>query len=218
MRVEILCDRSKRCPAGIQEQLTRIGGTNPYGQPMFRFVWARNRTTKALSTGDSGKLAPKIREVLKYDDEDCWHLEKWCPAEVYGSPERWHVEQESMLGGYPFEGEYETCYKYYSLSLNIVYSIVPLIQKAREMTYAERLWRRKEMAAKKDADLFKDMDDAYDDMAPLSYNDVSFAGQKNCASEFERIVDKRKKKIRMTAEDLQKQTGFGSSGFQVGKS
>ena len=46
-----------------------------------------------------------------------WHIEKWLPPEVYGSPRAWYaqtIERENgvsvaALGPYPSRGEYEHC-------------------------------------------------------------------------------------------------------------
>ena len=30
----------RTCPEWFQKELTRIGGKNPYGEPMFKLVWS----------------------------------------------------------------------------------------------------------------------------------------------------------------------------------
>lgn len=218
MQIELLANRTRHCPKEIQDYLTAVGGTNIYGQPNFRFVWAQTRTTRAVSTGDRGKLAPKVREILKYDDEPVWHLEKWCDPSMYGTPETWMTENrqpetnEPMLGPYPFQGEYESCHKYNSLSYRIVTNIVPMIKKAREMDYQERLSRIKAEQEKKDKAMFAEMDDKFDDMAPAFANATSFHGQKNCASYIDRTL--RKKPVTKSLQQQQKESGW-SGGFQV---
>jgi hypothetical protein len=60
----------------------------------------------------------ELREVPKYLPLDRWHVERWVPPEVYGSPEEWYRRTMEVqdgirfpgLGPYPSRGEYEHCF------------------------------------------------------------------------------------------------------------
>jgi hypothetical protein len=47
----------------------------------------------------------------KYAQVNRWHIERWCPPEMYGSPEEWMLLTTEngvpALGPYPSRGEYE---------------------------------------------------------------------------------------------------------------
>ncbi|HYA89412.1 MAG TPA: hypothetical protein VEF54_01170, partial [archaeon] len=60
----------------------------------------------------------ELRRVPKYLPLDRWHIERWMPPEIYGSPEDWYAQtieiedgvRNPALGPYPARGEYEHCY------------------------------------------------------------------------------------------------------------
>lgn len=96
-------------PLWFQQELTRIGGTNPYGESIFRFVWAPTETIViggAWRTGFEG-----YKEVRAIHGVPCWALMVWEPRQVQGSPEMWEIDymDESgylQCGGYPKYGRY----------------------------------------------------------------------------------------------------------------
>ena len=97
-------------PQWFQDELTRIGGTNPYGEPMFRLVWS---TTERMVIGgrwaygfEGYKQAPAIFGA------PCWCLMVWEPRELNGLPEMWDIVSRDpdtgylQFGGYPRYGYY----------------------------------------------------------------------------------------------------------------
>lgn len=99
------------------------GGSNPFGEPMFRVVWGYDRivpihgkweqweqfqaTLTDKKTGFTdvrhfSKLTSSVvetRHVPKYLPANCWHLEMWRPAEEYGSLESWRKQGEEVADG-----------------------------------------------------------------------------------------------------------------------
>ena len=69
-------------------------------------------------TGSLLREVVELRQEPKYPAVNRWHIEKWLPPEVYGSPRAWYaqtVERENgvsvpALGPYPSRGEYEHCF------------------------------------------------------------------------------------------------------------
>lgn len=69
-------------------------------------------------TGSLLREVVELRQEPKYPAVNRWHIEKWVPPEVYGSPRAWYaqtVERENgvsvpALGPYPSRGEYEHCF------------------------------------------------------------------------------------------------------------
>lgn len=107
----------RECPSWFQAALTRIGGTNQYGEPIFKLVWSESEQMTVGGRWKNGfegyKLAPAI------PGEPCWCLMVWEPAEVAGgSYESWNRdfrdEETGLLqvGGYPKYGAYRVLQKF----------------------------------------------------------------------------------------------------------
>jgi hypothetical protein len=107
----------RETPQWITEAVTLLGGLNKFSKPNFRVIWGSNRTHKVggfFKSIVAGKVfeVPEVRELLKYHPER-WHLERWRPAEIYGSQEDWYrntwdeLAQVHTCGDYPAEGDYE---------------------------------------------------------------------------------------------------------------
>ncbi|MGA9633398.1 MAG: hypothetical protein WBQ63_18375 [Candidatus Acidiferrales bacterium] len=112
-------------PTSVQERLTRAGGTNRYGEPNFRVVWGGSRLTwigGRWVDRDANETVIRetieLRRVPKYVPHDRWYIERWTPAEAYGSPDLWYAQTLEIedgiripaLGPYPYRGEYEQCF------------------------------------------------------------------------------------------------------------
>src|SRR6202041_3822116 len=112
-------------PAAIAARITRAGGTNCYGEPNFRVVWGGSRLawiggrwTDRDAHGNATREAIEMRRLPKYLPIDRWPIERWMPAESYGSPEQWFAQTTEIedgiriaaLGPYPSRGDYEHCF------------------------------------------------------------------------------------------------------------
>jgi len=112
-------------PASTQQRITRAGGTNQFGEPNFRVVWGGARLTwiggrwiDRDANGNVIREAIELRRVPKYLPLDRWHIERWTPPELYGSPDLWYAQTLEVedgiripaLGPYPARGEYEHCF------------------------------------------------------------------------------------------------------------
>lgn len=100
----------RSCPEWFQQELTRIGGVNPSGEPIFKLIWspsARHIIGGAWSTGYVG-----YREVSAVSGTPCWALMVWEPKETQGTPFQWewdYRDPESGLlecGAFPSAGRY----------------------------------------------------------------------------------------------------------------
>lgn len=107
----------RECPPWFQAELTRIGGSNLYGEPIFKLVWSTGERMTVGGRWKGGfegyKSAPAI------PGESCWALLVWEPAEVAGGTyESWNRdfrdEETGLLqcGGYPKYGAYRVLQKF----------------------------------------------------------------------------------------------------------
>ncbi len=114
-------------PETVAHRLERAGGVNRFGEPNYRAVWGWSRLALAWIGGkfeDRDEHGALLRERVelrwepKYPAVNRWHIERWLPPEVYGSPRAWYaqtIERENgisipALGPYPSRGEYEHCF------------------------------------------------------------------------------------------------------------
>lgn len=58
-----------------------VHGTNPYGQPVYRVVWADSRKSKVMCRGKIHFL-PRYHHGDEANAAGHWVLEKWAPAET----------------------------------------------------------------------------------------------------------------------------------------
>jgi hypothetical protein len=113
-------------PEAVAHRLARAGGSNRFGEPNYRAVWGWSRLAwiggkfeeHDPATGSLLREVVELRQEPKYPAVNRWHLERWVPPEVYGSPRVWYaqtIERENginvpALGPYPSRGEYEHCF------------------------------------------------------------------------------------------------------------
>ena len=113
-------------PEAVARRLELAGGRNPFGEANYRAVWGWNRlawiggkfTERDPATGSLLREVVELRREPKYPAVNRWHIERWVPSEVYGSPRAWYaqtIERENgvsipALGPYPSRGEYEHCF------------------------------------------------------------------------------------------------------------
>ncbi len=153
-------------PSGVAERLALAGGANRFGEPNFRAVWGWNRL--AWIGGlfeDRDADGTLVREVAalrlepKYPQLNRWHIERWLPPEVYGSPRFWHQQTLEVcgarsipaLGPYPSRGDYEHVFTLESLRGEFI-QLTPTIAEriARAIRFASgvpRFARRRALDA-----------------------------------------------------------------------
>jgi hypothetical protein len=113
-------------PEAVARRLRSAGGINRFGEANYRAVWGWNCLAwiggkfeeRDSSTGSLLREVVELRQEPKYPVVNRWHIERWVPPEVYGSPRAWYaqtIERENgvsipALGPYPARGEYEHCF------------------------------------------------------------------------------------------------------------
>lgn len=132
------------CPEDFQERITDIGGLNPYDEPNFKVAWGQTETIRTAGWSE-------YRDTLVMFNDASWGLFEWQPAEVFGTPESWYVQNYdeasglSLMGEYPYDGMYKLLFNLshrykeneemkvfrFPLSDMLLETIVPLIQQAQ---------------------------------------------------------------------------------------
>ena len=123
-RVTILRETHDTSDA-VAHRLEHAGGRNIFGEPNYRAAWGWNRLAWIGGkfeehdpvTGALLREIVELRQEPKYPAVNRWHIEKWLPPEVYGSPAKWWAQTVEIsgvrsipaLGPYPARGEYEHC-------------------------------------------------------------------------------------------------------------
>jgi hypothetical protein len=113
-------------PESVARALELAGGRNCYGEANYRAVWGWSRLDWIGGKWEdrdpiSGALVREVVELRrepKYVPHDRWHIERWMPAESYGSPAQWLAQTREFvsgrsvaaLGPYPSRGDYEHCF------------------------------------------------------------------------------------------------------------
>ena len=185
-------------PTGVQERAARAGGVNRYGEPNFRVVWGGSRLawvggrwTDRDAHGNTIRETVEMRRVPKYLPEDRWHIERWMPAESYGSPEQWLAQTTEVedgvriaaLGPYPSRGDYEHCFTIESARGEFI----PLTPAACDWIVRAIEWsrrqRRTEMRgaiaareARRERHMDRGMDDILDDAVPAFHGEPFVVG------------------------------------------
>src|SRR5271170_4400046 len=108
----------RETPKWFQDELTRIGGKNPYGEPIFKLVWSTTQRTvvggRWERTGYTG-----YKQVPLLPGHPCWALMVWEARELSGSAEMWEYDTRDeetgllQVGGYPKYGYYRLLRKFF---------------------------------------------------------------------------------------------------------
>ena len=118
-------DPTSDTPTAVTKAITDHGGRNPYGRPMWRLIRAELHLSKKRGvwhTFPDGTLEQVVRDEqgrflhnplhalrVEYGVRETpmypfkgWILERWLPAETWGSREEWNAD----WGPYPEAGDY----------------------------------------------------------------------------------------------------------------
>ena len=114
-------------------------GVNPYGENLYRIVFAPTRRHMIYGTWPDGKHEGRM--VKRYPQTgNLWIMERWIDAREYCgmTPEQW-AERNSILGPYPTFGEYEICHEFFAsvpdqTSLD---TLVAVLERSRRASFFE---------------------------------------------------------------------------------
>ncbi|GAC1635580.1 MAG: hypothetical protein NVS9B14_12980 [Candidatus Acidiferrum sp.] len=175
-------------PENVARRLELVGGRNRFGEPNYRAVWGWNRLAWIGGTfedrDEHGVLLRErieLRKEPKYPAVNRWHIERWVPPDVYGSPRAWYAQTNELAGGqniaalgpYPSRGEYEHCFtlqtpkgEFLQLTPTVAEYIATAIERARCKPRAQSRERLYEREQREDRSYENYAFDLLDDTAP----------------------------------------------------
>jgi hypothetical protein len=176
-------------PESVAQRLERAGGRNFFGETNYRAVWGWNRLAwiggkfeeHDPATGSLVREVVELRQEPKYPAVNRWHIERWVPPEVYGSPRTWYmqtIERENgisipALGPYPSRGEYEHCFtletpkgEFLQLTATAAEHIARAIEWSRKFQRSAKKARLYNREQRKENDYDQWAYDALDDSVP----------------------------------------------------
>jgi len=181
-----------QCPWEFQELLTSIFGVNPFGDPLFRIIWGQTETMDVASPHGTGYFKRYIGH-----GQPCWIIQRWRPPEIFGTPDLYYQLMADPTSGLPLAGEYpqfgmyETVTPLMTRSLNaetgelevktipldweIIERAIPLLQKAEQMTEAERQAALDAIEAAENAAIVAKIAERLYEELPTFYGPVSHA-------------------------------------------
>jgi hypothetical protein len=179
-------------PLVLQSRIAQAGGWNRLGQPNFRVVWGWSRLswiggkwTDRDASGNVFREVVELRQVPKYLPHDRWHIERWLPPEIYGTPETWSfltLERADgvlvpALGPYPSRGEYEHCFtlagprgEFLPLNTDACDGIIRAIEWARRQRSRDARGALQRCEARSDQRWDSRADDILDDAVPAFHD------------------------------------------------
>ena len=100
----------RRAPAWFNSALERIGGTNRYGDPIFKLVWSTEPRMIVGGRFADGFVGYRKRPAVP--GPPCWALMIWETPESHGDPIDWEYQYRQLdtglldVGSYPRRGRY----------------------------------------------------------------------------------------------------------------
>src|SRR5579872_1649558 len=103
-----------KLPAGTIRLARRITGRFGVGRDWIGGKWE----DRDPESGAVIREVVELRREPKYLPHNRWHIERWMPAESYGSPAEWQAQTCEIVGGrsiaalgpYPSRGDWEHCF------------------------------------------------------------------------------------------------------------
>jgi hypothetical protein len=202
------------CPQWVQDELTRLGGKNPYDEPVFRIWWSQyGAGDGSFRSGGVWSVDEQYfkgyRDLLRASGEPCWTLGMWNPAILYGTPESYYVQNYDpdtgmqLMGEYPYFGRVEVLFnmRYYEkvddkltfhtmpLTTNTLLNVVvPIMLQARGISWMKTKAAAMELQRQEEEEKTRMIERHLQDNAPaFGGSAISFSRQGVRSTE----IDKR---------------------------
>lgn len=173
-------------PPQYARLVTRLGGTNLYGEPNFILFWGQTHQPRGINPSR-----------LLGENRPCWNLAMWRSPEEWGSPEDWDY---ATLGEYPSRGAYDLIQPFYksgagkgivSMPLNygMVEAMVSIIQRHKGDSLAKRKEAFQTEKDAKEKEQVRHIDAVIHDARPAFTGPASYHGQSTTKTALQRKVE-----------------------------
>lgn len=183
-------DRNRKPPQWVNDLLRRFG-RNPWGEPIYRVVWAETQSQLVGARWPDGKS--EYRMIPKYPGVQRWILEKWLSTEKLGASRvLWAAQNTDAESGlvqpFPWKGDYECALvlelpkskTFMPLSPGFMDHVCRMIERSNSFTVGERMAAHKAAEEKKDKEVKNVRRDIVDNaMSAFAGQQASFSGQQH---------------------------------------
>ena len=100
----------REAPAWFNDELERIGGTNRYGEPIFKLIWSEDVRMIIGGRFNDGFVGYRNARTMPGDGH--WALMIWEGPETFGDPDLWEYDFRQIdtglldCGSFPKSGRY----------------------------------------------------------------------------------------------------------------
>lgn len=189
---------TRKCPAEFQDRLTRIFGSNQFGDPLFRIAWGQTETIRlgTLWTDRAGNDRAGYRECYMQGGSPCWCILQWKSPKYFGNPDLYYIQNYdepsglSTCGEYPYRGRYivlqalmnkefiegKMVITHFPLSHMLIDRIIPMMMVAHAMTKEEQRACRQYAEEQEHKNTVNEIAERMTDASPV-YGPVSYSKQ-----------------------------------------
>lgn len=188
---------TRKCPVEFQDRVTRMFGTNEFGDPLFRIAWGQTETIRLGTTwrDKHGNERAGYRDCY-LQGSPCWCILQWKSPKTFGHPDLYYIQNFdessglSTCGEYPYRGRYivlqplvnkefidgKLVLTHFPLSHVLIDRIIPLIMIAHSMTKEEQRACRQYAEEQEHKQTVAEIADRMADASPI-YGPVSYSRQ-----------------------------------------
>ena len=189
---------TRQCPLEFQDRLTRMFGSNEFGDPHFKIVWGHSQFLRMGNIWRDKDGNERLGYRERYQSAGpCWVIMRWKSPMEYGSPRTYYSQTFDpftglhICGEYPWKGRYEPMQPlmdkeyvngklmvtHFPLSHYLIDTIIPM------MMAFQRLSKEQQQAAKQAAHAAEEkaktehVADILEEGSPSFWGPVSFSRQ-----------------------------------------
>jgi hypothetical protein len=222
---------TRACPPEFQDRLTRMFGTNQFGDPLFKIVWGQSEFIRMGNVWRDrfGNERRGYRDRYKCHGS-CWMIMRWRSPQEYATPDLYYQNTYDAYSGlyitgeYPWRGRYEVLQAlrssemidgkltvtHFPLSHVLIDKIIPLMLYAQHMSAAEKKAAKELVEQAEHKKRVEETAEIMMENLPTWYGPVSFSNQ-GCRTS---VLDQKMHKIQKQWDRISK--GSRRPKFQQG--
>lgn len=213
---------TRECPAEFQDRITRMFGTNQFGDPHFKIVWGQSQFIRMGNVwrDKQGNERVGYRDRYQCHGMPCWVIMRWKSPHEYGSPRTYYSQTFDeltglhMVGEYPWRGRYEIVQplirkefvdgklevEHFPLSHYLIDTLIPLFLAFQEQSEEEKAAARAAVKAAQSKKETEDIADAMEARMPTFWGPTTYGSTGIRTS----VLDKKMQLIQKVWDRLSK--------------